>query len=197
MVDIVTNIAFISACLVAQVQEVVEERAAVAHLQARFPGLEIKRQHQVQYVWDPTPFVPRVPRGAAVLRSFLGDDIFERVEDINLQAQGCEDADLKVLPKCRRLTGLQLSDNKKISDKGTRNLTANRYLEFLTLDGTDVTDETLKQLDPLPLGYISLHRTAITRDALTAFQRTHRDSALDHERWQFPKGVVKEELTNR
>jgi hypothetical protein len=197
MLDLVTNIAFIGVCLSAHARNVIDERAAVDQLLARFPAAEIKWEHQVQHDWDPTPFVPRVPRGAAGLRWLLGDDMFERVEDINLQAQGCKDADLNMLPKCRRLTMLSLSDNEKLSDKGVRNLAANRYLEYLTLDGTQVTDDTLKQLQSLPLGYISLDRTKITRGAVAEFQRTHRDSAIEYEGWPLPKGVVKEEVTNR
>ena len=107
-----------------------------------------------------------------MLRQLLGDDIFERVNEVNLLASSCKDADIDLLTPLRYLDTLQLADSL-VTDRGIQKLSQCRTLEWLTLDGTKATDETLTHLDPLRLQFISVKRTSIGQDAVLEFRRRH------------------------
>src|SRR5579864_4249907 len=98
MVETSATVAFIFMWWGIHVGEIREERNAVAQLQAL--GAKVERQYEDANAQFGPGNQRFEPRGAPLLRRVLGDDVFERVDTVNLSGTHCKDADLRVLSKC-------------------------------------------------------------------------------------------------
>jgi hypothetical protein len=85
------------------------------------------------------------PSGPAWLRSLLGDDYFEHVEDVDLEGTRVTDAGLETLKELNQLVTLALG-NTKITDAALENLEGLNRLEALDLSATKVSDAGLERL---------------------------------------------------
>ncbi len=176
---IATNIAWVSLYVGMHVTHVHDERIAGAKLQRL--GAFVKNQYETEKLQPRPPGLPdREPRGAPFLRRLLGDDIFERVDQVDLEATLCKDADLAAVVTCRYVSDLRLSWTS-ITNAGIERVAKCNFINFLVLDGTHVTDKSLVHLRGLDLEYLSIHRTRISDKAVAEFRRVRPNCYVDRE----------------
>ena len=112
--------------------------------------------------------------GATIEDSMWGDyAVILRGEDIT-------DDDLAALEHLPRVTWLDISQNKRITDEGLKHLKGLKKLETLYVYGTQVSDAGLVHLEGLPaLEELSVLNTKVTREGIKRFQEAHPDVRCD------------------
>ena len=168
---------FITAMFNSHLRHVIDEREGATYLKTR--GAVIQRENEVRSglpgrLGQP----PFEPRGAWVLRTIIGDDIFERVDTIDIAGRKFDDKEMAQVAKCRQVVTL-IADWNDITDAGLVHICKCRSLRAITLDGTKVTDDGLLRLETLDLVYLSIHRTNIGAGAIAKFKRAKPECVVE------------------
>ncbi|MBC7853404.1 MAG: hypothetical protein IAF94_08215 [Pirellulaceae bacterium] len=104
------------------------------------------------------------PAGWLWLRRLVGDDYFQDVVFVNLDQTKVSDADLRVIGKLRRTTGLSLN-RTDVSDEGLALINGMTELKHLKLEKTNVTSEGIHRL-PWAVSSLLLGDTNVGDEAL-------------------------------
>jgi formylglycine-generating enzyme required for sulfatase activity len=108
-------------------------------------------------------------------------ETLDALETLDLHDCNLTDASLRVISRFRKLTRLDVGNNKDITDQGAAHLSSLTQLEWLNIYGSGVTDQTLTGvLASLPkLKYVEIHGTQVTLLGARAFLKSKPDCLLN------------------
>jgi serine/threonine protein kinase/formylglycine-generating enzyme required for sulfatase activity len=108
-------------------------------------------------------------------------ETLDALETLDLHDCNLTDASLRVISRFRKLTRLDVGNNKDITDQGAAHLSSLTQLEWLNIYGSGVTDQTLNGvLASLPkLKYVEIHGTQVTLLGARAFLKSKPDCLLN------------------
>ncbi len=110
--------------------------------------------------------------------SELKQDIFRKVEEIDLKGTTISDVDLKNFEYLPNLIELNL-DGTNVTSRGMKYLSKLSGLELLSLNDTDIDDRAISMISTMPLITLSLRNTNITNDSIQYFYKMDELEELD------------------